>query len=95
MNLLGALFIVAVLFVTSAYAGPLEDGEAAFKREEYTTALKILRPLAEQGDPEAQWIVGGLFISGDGVPEDLKEAEKWWRKSADQGHVEAQYFLGI
>ena len=27
--------------------------------------------------------------------QDDKEAVKWWRKAADQGHADAQYILGL
>ncbi|MDA9260795.1 sel1 repeat family protein, partial [Puniceicoccaceae bacterium] len=32
--------------------------------------------------------------NGRGVPQDDVEAAKWYRKAAEQGHVEAQYNLG-
>jgi hypothetical protein len=34
--------------------GPLEDGLAAAKRGDYATALRLSRPLADQGDAVAQ-----------------------------------------
>ena len=46
------LTLLLVLFATTgpAAAGPLEDGLAAFEANDYTTALRLLRPLADQGD---------------------------------------------
>jgi TPR repeat protein len=35
------------------------------------------------------------FASGSGVPRDDAEAAKWWRRAADQGHAEAQYYLAL
>jgi hypothetical protein len=35
-----------------------------------------------------------MCYNGKGVPEDKKEAVKWYRKAADQGHRSAQYYLG-
>ena len=44
--------IVTLLFICIAnnggFAGPYEDGSAAFERGAYATALRLLRPLAEQ-----------------------------------------------
>ncbi len=33
-------------------AGALEDGMTAFNEKDYVTALKLWRPLAEQGNPD-------------------------------------------
>ena len=41
-------------FAAGVVAGPLEDAAAAMKRRDYGTALQLLRPLADQGDAEAQ-----------------------------------------
>jgi len=49
----------------------------------------------EQGDAEAQYNLGVMYYSGEGVPEDYTEAAKWFRKAAEQGHAEAQYNLGV
>ena len=35
------------------------------------------------------------YDKGEGVPKDLPEAAKWWRKAADQGFAEAQRNFGI
>lgn len=37
----------------------------------------------------------GYADNGKGVPQDNAEAVKWYRKAADQGHVQAQYKLGM
>jgi uncharacterized protein len=38
----------------AAVAGPMEDGQAAFARKDFATALQQWRPLADQGDAAAQ-----------------------------------------
>ena len=53
-----SLMLVAI---GEAYvSGPLEDGEVAFKRGDYATALRQLRPLANQGDARAQYYLGAI-----------------------------------
>jgi hypothetical protein len=37
-----------------AFAGPLEDWQAAYDRGDYATALQFIKPLAAQGDAAAQ-----------------------------------------
>ena len=36
-----------------------------------------------------------MYDIGEGVPQDYKEAVKWYRLSAEQGYVKAQYNLGL
>jgi len=47
-----------------ATAGPFEDASAAYERGEYATALRLLRPLAEQGDAKAQYKIGLMCEEG-------------------------------
>jgi uncharacterized protein len=77
-----------------AVAGPFEDAEAAHGRNDYATALRLWRPLADQGDAKAQYALGFMYDKGQGVPQNHAEAAKWWRLAADQGNTFAQYNLG-
>lgn len=45
--------------------------------------------MAEQGDAEAQYLVGAAYSRGFGVKQDYSEAVKWWLKAAEQGHADA------
>jgi hypothetical protein len=86
---------VAVLFsASSAFAGALEDAIAAYDQKDYATALRLVRPLAEQGDPKAQGVLGDMYWRGEGVPQDYAEAVAWFRKAAQQGDDTAQFALG-
>jgi len=58
-------------------------------------ALHETRTLANYGDAAAQFNLGFMYDKGQGVPEDYKEAVKWWRLAADQGYALAQYNLGM
>ena len=40
-------------------------------------------------------LLGEAYRNGRGVPEDYKEAAKWFTKAAEQGDADAQYNLGI
>ena len=57
--------------------------------------LNTVRQAAEQGDATAQFNLGIMYASGEGVPKDDAEAVRWYRKAAEQGHAFAQYNLGI
>jgi hypothetical protein len=96
-NFISAMFLACVLSlcpVGPASAGPLEDGARAYDRGDFQTALRLIRPLAEQGDVTAQYNLGTMYYRGDGVPQDYKEAAKWYRKAAEQGYAVAESDLG-
>jgi len=90
--------ITTVLLATmgaSVWAGPAEDGEAAFKRGDYTEALRLWRPAASGGLARAQYGLGGMYDLGmAGLPRDHAEAAKWYRLAADQGDADGQFSLG-
>lgn len=78
-----------------AQAGPFEDGVSAYQRGDYATALRLLRPLADQGSTEAQSRLGSMYILGRGVRKDYAEAARWYRKAAEQGNAAAQNNLAV
>jgi TPR repeat protein len=45
---------------------------------------------AEQGYAKAQYSLGVMYIRGQGVTQDYKEAFKWVTKAAEEGHEGAQ-----
>ncbi|MQA65956.1 MAG: hypothetical protein GEU76_08650 [Alphaproteobacteria bacterium] len=92
-NVIVACLVVALL-VPPVQAGPLDDASAAYHRGDFAAAVKLIRPLAEQGDARAQANLGVLYENGQGVPRDDIEAAKWYRKAANQGDASAQYKLG-
>ena len=71
-----------------------DKGLEAYNQSNYATALHEFRPLAENGDPEAQFFLGQLHSFGEGVAQDYKEAVKWYRLAAEQGLDRAQLMLG-
>jgi len=50
---------------------------------------------AEAGDADAQYNLGLMYVLGEGVEQDFKEAVKWYQKAADQGDAIAQSNLGL
>ena len=94
-NLVRASVLLLALGLSEpVLAGPLEDARAAYDKQDYTTALRLLRPLAAQGDADAQFHLGVMYQVGQGVPQDYAQAVKWYRLAADQGDADAQMALG-
>ena len=65
------------------------DGQAAFERQDYGTALYELEPLAEQGDGRAQYLVGIIYRDGLGVQPDYVTAYAWLHVAAARGQPQA------
>jgi uncharacterized protein len=78
-----------------ATAGPFEDAVANYRRGDYATALRLWHSLAEKGDADAQFQLGVMYESGQGVPPNDADAIKWYRKAAEQDDAVAQFNLGV
>ncbi len=71
-----------------------DAGVAAYDRQDYATVLREFRPLAEQGIAEAQFNLGGMYINGEGVPQDNIRAYMWANLAASNGmDTEARDFI--
>jgi uncharacterized protein len=85
---------VAIMMSAPAYAD-VKAGVDAWSRGDYTAAITQWRPLAINGDADAQFNLGQAYKLGRGVPVDLKLAEDWYRKAALQGHLQAEDNYGL
>ena len=74
--------ILSLMLTGGAFAGPLEEGLAAHERGDYATALRLFRPLGEQGNASAQYNLGVMYALGQGVPRDNVQAYMWFDLSA-------------
>jgi hypothetical protein len=81
---------------TSVEDCEIRGGEyVVFDRSNYATALKVLLPKAQAGDPTAQTYVGEIYEKGLGVTPDYTLAAQWYRRAAEQGYARAQVSLGL
>ncbi|MFQ5783217.1 MAG: tetratricopeptide repeat protein [Alphaproteobacteria bacterium] len=93
MKKIAFAFLLTFLLSAPARAG-LNAGVTAYERGDYTTALKELSPLAEEGDAAAQYYLGALYESGFDAAPDYDKAIGWYRRAAAQRFARAQYHLG-
>jgi len=77
--------MLALSLAVPAAAGPVEDGEAAYRNRDYNTALRLWRPLADQGNISAQFDLGVIYANGHGVPQDFVTAHMWFNLAAAGG----------
>ena len=90
------LFSIAICAGTIgvSVAGDLQKGFEAANKDDFATALREWKPLAEQGNAIAQFNLGVMYAYGDGVTQDAREAVRWFRLAAEQGFADAQVRLG-
>ena len=93
-QLLLLLTSTLLLGAGAAWSGPLEDGEAAYRRGDHARAAQLFRPLATGGNARAQAVIGFMHYNGQGVAQDYAEAVRWYRLAAAQGLAIAQSNLG-
>ncbi len=73
----------------------IDAGEEAYRKGRYAAALRLVQPLAEEGDSKAQYLLGLMYYHGRGLKQDDLQAAKWFRLAADQGEAGAQFNLGV
>ena len=83
-----------LLTFSVSIADDFDEGLSAYNKGDYQTAMKIWKPLAEQGNARAQNNLAVMYDNGEGVPQDDKEAVKWYQLAAEQGNATAQTGLG-
>jgi cell division septation protein DedD len=66
---------------------------ALLTKGEYDKAIVELKPLADQGDAGAQYLLAETYFGGHGGT--TMEALKWMTASAEQGYAQAQARLGL
>jgi len=60
-----------------------------------TRMKTLLEPAAGRGLADAQWMLGTLYLRGDGVPKDTPLALALLRRAAERGSAGAAYQLGL
>src|SRR5262249_31537617 len=71
------------------------EAETAFQKGDYAKALKLARPLAEDGNPRAEAVGGSAYYRRrGGAPRDA-EAATWFKRAADKGDAVARFQLGV
>ena len=72
-----------------------QTGMKAYERSDFTVALHEFRLLAEQGNVEAQGVLGFMYANGEGLPQDDVQAYIWFNIAAAQGNKDAEAGKGI
>ena len=88
-------FLVYLLANAPIMAADMARGLAAAKSGNFDIAAQEWMPLAEQGDPSAQYNIAQLYRLGRGVPKNFTKASQWYEKAALQWHSAARHNLAV
>jgi uncharacterized protein len=99
MKKLLLILVLVVMCSSVARSSDVNDAAVAYDKGNYAQALDLFRALVAKEVPSTQalgqYFIGRMYNDGEGVTQDYKEAEKWYRTAAKQGLADAQYNLGL
>ncbi len=94
-GLKAALMASGLMLAATPALADVKAGVDAWSRGDHAAAVKEWMGPAANGDPDAQFNLGQAHKLGRGVPQDIKRAEAWYRKAAENGHIKAADTLGL
>ena len=66
-----------------------------YQQGEYDIAKKMWKPMAEDGDCDAEYALGLLYFNGLSVRKNRGTAIKWWSRAGQQAQPQALNSLGV
>lgn len=91
------VFIIPICVIAqdNALEQNYKQGEVLFNRKEYKKAYSLLLDAANQGHSGSQFLIGKMYMLGNGVTLDYIEAMKWYTKAANSGYAPAYNNIGV
>jgi TPR repeat protein len=83
------MIIHAFVVLTVAVASARAEAPWAHGRDEAVSYM------ARRGDARSQTVLGFMYATGRGVPQNFERAVDWYHRAAEQGDPTAQYLLGL
>jgi hypothetical protein len=75
-------------------AGEIYQHGAGSIKQDFAAAMKNFTLAASQNEAEAEYDLGFMYYSGEGVTKDYVASAEWFAKSANQGNASAATYLG-
>ncbi|MFM4702497.1 tetratricopeptide repeat protein [Aeromonas bivalvium] len=91
---IGVIALVAWRLLPLSTEQALAQGQRAWRVGQIEQAVSIWQPLAEQGVPRAQALMGWSHELGQGSEQDMDRAINLYRQAAQAGDAFGQYRLG-
>ncbi len=81
------------MFLSTVAESGFDEGVASYRAGNYADAFKEWTAAAQQGDVDAQYNLGCLYVRGEGVPQNRAWAIDWLQRAADQDDLDAATWL--
>ncbi|MBT8120169.1 MAG: SEL1-like repeat protein, partial [Gammaproteobacteria bacterium] len=81
-----SIILMLSMLLPEVMAATLADAKMAIRAQDYNQAVKILKPLASNGNREAQYQLAVMYGNGQGASKDKSKAAHWMTQSAKQGY---------
>jgi len=88
MRIIAVIFALVFLLAAPASAD-FNSAMSDYDRKHYSGAFREFENLAGQGHPDAQYMLGNMYLRGEGVLQDYVQAHKWFNLAAYRGKPEA------
>jgi uncharacterized protein len=96
MRLAPGLVAAAVVLLSGpVYADDIDDAIDSMRAGNFAEAYCILKPYAENGDAEAQYNIGWMYLNGYGLAMNDRLALKWWQRASSQGYTDAIFSIAM
>ena len=89
--LLLSMALCVLMSFAHAQSYQTRQARTLIEQEKYAEAARMLRPLADSGDAEAQYLAAGLFFNGNGVIKSETQGMKYLVMAAEQYHIGATF----
>ncbi len=91
----GVLALALSAFAVPTAHADVKAGVDAWSAGDYDAAIRQWQPLADRGDPDAEFNLAQAYKMGRGVPLDLGKAEALYGQAAAKGHTQAADSYGL
>ena len=99
--MVGSLQACCAVGLSTAWAGasltgaadPLEPARAALRTLQFSKAIDLLGAAGSAGNPDAEYLLGLIYLNGVGVVADPARARVLLQSAAEHGHGAAAYVL--
>lgn len=79
------LLLALGIGIAGATAADFGNAFLTYQQGDYDRAYKAFSLLAEQGDPDSQFMLGDLYAQGEGTEKNPVQAYRWYELAARQG----------
>ncbi len=88
------LLLTLLLNLSNVYADDLEEALYAYSSSNYAAAEKLLLPLSQNGDKQAQYLMGNIYLDGLTGTTDITKAINYYKMAIKNKHRLAATTLG-